>query len=67
MPFETIPSMQGVLIVNNRVLGRYWPVVGPQLTLYLPAPYIRPGTNTIMVLEQVIQVIWDPIKSFRLI
>ncbi len=32
------------------LLGRYWEV-GPQVTLYCPAPLLRPGRNVITVLE----------------
>lgn len=35
-------SFQGVLWVNDFCLGKYWPVVGPQETLYLPAPLLNP-------------------------
>lgn len=43
---------KGVVIVNGVVLGRYWSIVGPQKTLYLPAPFIKHGLNSILVLEQ---------------
>ena len=43
--------MQGFIWINGFNLGRYWPVVGPQETLYLPAPLLRHGKNTIVVLE----------------
>ena len=36
--------------VNGFLLGRYWEI-GPQLTLYVPAPLLETGTNTITVLE----------------
>ena len=33
--------------------GRYWPIVGPQQTLYVPAPKIKPAcqNNTIVLFE----------------
>lgn len=36
--------------VNGFNLGRYWPVVGPQVTLYLPEPLLK-ATNTFIVFE----------------
>lgn len=30
---------------------RYWPDAGPQLTLYVPGPVLREGTNEIVLLE----------------
>lgn len=42
---------KGVVIVNNFVLGRYWQI-GPQQSLYLPAPLLKVGTNEIIVFEQ---------------
>uniref|UniRef100_A0A8D8LJF2 Beta-galactosidase n=1 Tax=Cacopsylla melanoneura TaxID=428564 RepID=A0A8D8LJF2_9HEMI len=33
---------KGVVFINEHNLGRYWSTMGPQLTLYLPAPYIKP-------------------------
>jgi len=44
---------KGVVFVNGFNLGRYWPNLGPQVTLYLPAPLLNPypESNTITVLE----------------
>ncbi|MFE1546224.1 beta-galactosidase [Streptomyces sp. NPDC058718] len=36
--------------VNGFALGRYWSR-GPQHSLYVPAPVLRPGTNEVVVLE----------------
>ena len=41
---------KGAVWVNGRSLGRFWNV-GPQQTLYLPAPWLREGTNEIVVFE----------------
>lgn len=41
---------KGVVWVNGRNLGRYWNV-GPQHRLFLPRPWLRPGKNTIVVLD----------------
>ena len=41
---------KGFAWVNGFLLGRYWEI-GPQVTLYIPAPLLRSGTNRITVLE----------------
>lgn len=41
---------KGVVFVNGHNLGRYWEI-GPQRTLYVPAPYLREGENEIILLE----------------
>lgn len=41
---------KGVVFLNGFHLGRYWNI-GPQLTLYVPAPLLRSGTNEIVVFE----------------
>ena len=43
---------QGVAWVNDFCLGRYWPEVGPQVTLYVPSGVLHQGTNTLLLLEQ---------------
>lgn len=43
-------SGKGFVWINGFLLGRYWGI-GPQHTLYVPAPLIRAGRNTIKVLE----------------
>ncbi|CAH1119264.1 unnamed protein product [Phaedon cochleariae] len=42
---------KGIVIVNGFVLGRYWKV-GPQQSLYLPAPLLKIGNNEIIVFEE---------------
>ncbi|XP_076643332.1 beta-galactosidase [Halictus rubicundus] len=42
---------KGVAFVNGRNLGRYWPRVGPQITLYVPAPFLRTGENELVLVE----------------
>ncbi|WP_261388398.1 glycoside hydrolase family 35 protein [Arthrobacter alpinus] len=47
----TLPGFgKGMVWVNGFLLGRYWEV-GPQITLYVPGPLLRAGTNTVTVLE----------------
>lgn len=36
---------KGVVFVNGYNLGRYWPVKGPQKTLYVPGTYLRTNTE----------------------
>ncbi|MEV4014104.1 glycoside hydrolase family 35 protein [Nonomuraea angiospora] len=49
--FLALPgSRRGLVWVNGFLLGRYWDI-GPQVTLYCPAPLLRAGRNTVTVLE----------------
>ncbi|MEI5522989.1 glycoside hydrolase family 35 protein [Streptomyces brasiliscabiei] len=49
--FLALPgSCRGLVWVNGFLLGRYREI-GPQVTLYCPAPLLRPGDNTVTVLE----------------
>jgi beta-galactosidase GanA len=41
---------KGVVWVNGHNLGRYWSI-GPQQRLYCPAPWLKKGENTIIVLD----------------
>jgi len=42
---------KGFAEVNGFLLGRYWPVVGPQKTLYVPRGVLGKGDNKLRVLE----------------
>ncbi|ONK59308.1 uncharacterized protein A4U43_C08F5110 [Asparagus officinalis] len=42
---------KGVAFVNNFNIGRFWPTVGPQCNLYVPAPILRLGENVVVILE----------------
>lgn len=42
---------KGVAFINGFNLGRYWPLAGPQLTLYVPKQLIRKGNNSIILIE----------------
>lgn len=49
--FLAFPGFRkGFAWVNGHLLGRYWEI-GPQVTLYVPAPLLRQGDNTVTVLE----------------
>lgn len=53
-PEDTFLNMtnwsKGITIVNGMVLGRYF-FVGPEQSLYLPAPFLNKGKNDIIVFE----------------
>lgn len=42
---------KGVIFVNGFNLGRYWPLVGPQITVYCPKEILQVGTNKITMIE----------------
>ncbi|MGD0732592.1 MAG: beta-galactosidase family protein [Terracidiphilus sp.] len=41
---------KGVVWINGQPLGRFWSI-GPQRTLYLPAPWLKKGRNEIVVFD----------------
>lgn len=43
---------KGVAFLNGYNLGRYWPLAGPQETLYAPSVFFKSGKNTIVLFEQ---------------
>lgn len=42
---------KGVAFINGFNLGRYWNEQGPQKALYLPAPLLKKGENTLVIFE----------------
>ncbi|MGV8883617.1 MAG: glycoside hydrolase family 35 protein [Rhodoglobus sp.] len=52
---------KGYAFVNGFFLGRYWRN-GPQRTLYVPAPVVRAGSNSIVVIE--LDQITSPVARF---
>jgi beta-galactosidase len=42
---------KGIAFVNEFNIGRYWPMMGPQCSLYVPAPVLQQGENVVVVLE----------------
>lgn len=49
--FLALPGFgKGFVWINGFLLGRYWEV-GPQKTLYIPAPLLRVGANELVMLE----------------
>ncbi|XP_008330508.2 beta-galactosidase-1-like protein 2 isoform X2 [Cynoglossus semilaevis] len=50
--FVKLPGWEkGVVFVNGLNLGRYWSI-GPQQTLYLPAPFLNGGINQVIIFEE---------------
>ena len=43
---------KGFVFLNERNLGRYWPIAGPQYSIYVPPSYFLPGRNDIIIYEQ---------------
>lgn len=48
---DTTSWGKGIAFVNGFNLGRYWPVIGPQITLYVPKELLLFGTNKIVLIE----------------
>ncbi len=44
------PWGKGVAWVNGHCLGRYWNI-GPQQTMYVPAPWLKAGANEFVILD----------------
>ncbi|XP_043479664.1 beta-galactosidase-like isoform X2 [Leptopilina heterotoma] len=42
---------KGVAYINGYNIGRYWPLIGPQITLYIPGVILKLGKNELIVLE----------------
>lgn len=42
---------KGFVFVNGFNLGRYWPLVGPQITMYFPKDLLKHGKNEIQIVE----------------
>ena len=49
---EAIAKLEtdGTVILNSFCLGRFWEI-GPQKRLYIPAPLLREGENTLIIVE----------------
>ena len=41
---------KGVVFLNDFTLGRFWEI-GPQKRLYIPAPLLKTGVNTLRIIE----------------
>ncbi len=47
---DTSQLTKGQLWINGHALGRFWNV-GPQKTLYLPGPWLKPGKNELVIFD----------------
>jgi beta-galactosidase len=47
---DTSALTKGEVWLNGRALGRFWNI-GPQKTLYIPAPWLKPGKNEVVVFD----------------
>ena len=47
---DTSALGKGLVWINGHPLGRFWHI-GPQKTLYLPAPWLKAGTNQVVVFD----------------
>lgn len=73
-PGDTFLDMRGwgkgIAWVNGHCLGRFWHV-GPQQTLYVPAPWLARGPNQVVVLDleptrlRKLQCLPDPVFSLE--
>jgi len=48
--FLRVEGIHGIVWINDFCLGRYWNI-GPQKTLYVPAPLLRKGGNELVIFE----------------
>lgn len=48
--FNPIGWSKGQVFINGYNVGRYWPAIGPQVTLYVPKFYLKP-VNLVIMLE----------------
>lgn len=62
------PWGRGLVWVNGHNLGRFWNI-GPQQTLYCPGPWLKPGSNEVIILDllgpekPVVQGLAEPILN----
>ena len=47
---DTSAFTKGEVWLNGRALGRVWNI-GPQKTLYVPAPWLKAGENEVVVFD----------------
>ena len=47
---DTHGLSKGMAFLNGQPLGRFWSV-GPQFTLYTPGPWLKPGSNEIVLFD----------------
>jgi beta-galactosidase len=47
---DTRSLIKGVAWVNGHLMGRFWSI-GPQQTLYVPAPWLKSGENEVLIFD----------------
>ncbi len=47
---DTSSLGHGQLWINGHAMGRFWKI-GPQKTLYVPGPWLKPGANEVVVFD----------------
>ncbi len=47
---DTSELGKGVIWINGHALGRFWNI-GPQVTLYVPGPWLKKGRNEVVVFD----------------
>ena len=53
LSFTNAGWYKGLAFVNDKHIGKYWPKVGPQMTLYIPGVWLKCNQkNTIVLFEQ---------------
>jgi beta-galactosidase len=66
-PGDTFLDMRywgkGYAWVNGHNLGRYWNI-GPQQTMYVPGPWLKPGDNEVVVLDFLCRFEREPLVAF---
>jgi len=54
-PADTFLDMRsfgkGFVFINGKSIGKYWSI-GPQQTLYVPAPWLKKGANEIIIFDE---------------
>ncbi|KAG0432488.1 hypothetical protein HPB47_020796 [Ixodes persulcatus] len=56
---------KGVAILNGFNLGRYWPSVGPQVTLYVPGTLLLPYPNVNLVALFEMEAVPEGVKTVK--
>lgn len=61
--FSSAGLDKGHMWINGVHLGRYWESKGPQHTLYVPASFLKQGTNDLVILEQEKQLVYPRVRT----
>ncbi|XP_040066917.1 beta-galactosidase-like [Ixodes scapularis] len=58
---------KGVAILNGFNLGRYWPSIGPQVTLYVPGTLLLPNPNVNLVALFEMEAVPEGVKTVKFV